>query len=200
MAIRSLAWMLGMQKWTHLVAERGRRLHNKTPRKTNGSEETCDANRHPDLCANPPFGPTAMSAALIVALCCTGALLLTTGYFVMGSVPLLILKYDVPMDARFVRGFFNTYYLAAMCTAGAAALSYAWAGRLVFAAGAAALAGSAALLRRQVIPQMDRLRTEMEAQGATAIAAFRRIHVTAILLNLAQLALIVWALITAARG
>lgn len=141
-----------------------------------------------------------MSAALIVALCCTGALLLTTAYFVMGSVPLLILKYDVPMDARFVRGFFNTYYLAAMLTASAAALSYAWAGRLVFAAGAAVLAGLAATLRRKLIPRMDRLRTEMEVHGAPAIAAFRRIHATAILLNLAQLVLIVWALIAAARG
>lgn len=141
-----------------------------------------------------------MHAALIVALCCTGALLMTTAYFVMGSVPLLILRHDVPMDARFVRGFFNTYYLAAISTASATALSYAWAGRLAFAIGAAALAGLLAVLRRTVIAKMDGLRAEMEAQGASAIAAFRRIHVTAILVNLVQLVLIVWTLIVAARG
>jgi len=136
-----------------------------------------------------------MSAALIAALFCTGALMLTTAYFVMGSVPLLILKHDTPMDARFVRGFFNTYYLAAMCTAGAAAVGYALAGRLAFAAGAAALALLAATLRRKLIPRMDALRIQIEAEGASAIATFRRIHVTAILVNLAQLVLVVWTLI-----
>ena len=40
----------------------------------------------------------------------------------------------------------------------------------------------------------------MDIHGTTAIASFRRIHATAILLNLAQLVLIVWALIAAARG
>jgi len=137
-----------------------------------------------------------MSAALFAALLCTAALLVTTAYFLMGSVPLLILEHDVPMDARFVRSFFNVYYVAAMCTAGATALSYAVAGRLAFAAGAAALALLAAALRRTVIPKMDLLRAEIQARGASAIAAFRRIHVTAILINLVQLAVIVWSLIS----
>ena len=136
-----------------------------------------------------------MSAALIAAMLFTGALLMTTAYFVIGSVPLLILKHDTPMDARFVRGFFNTYYLAAMCTAGAAAVSYGLAGRLAFAAGAAVLALLATTLRRKVIPQMDALRTQIEGDGARAIATFRRIHVTAILINLVQLALVVGTLI-----
>ena len=64
-----------------------------------------------------------MSAALIAALFFTVALLVTHAYFLMGSVPLLVLEHDTPMDARFVRGFFNTYYLAAVVTAGATALS-----------------------------------------------------------------------------
>jgi len=82
-----------------------------------------------------------MSAALIAALVFSVILLVITAYFLMGSVPLLILKHDTPMDSRFVRGFFNTYYLAAMLTASATAVSYAVAGRLVFAVGAAALCG-----------------------------------------------------------
>ena len=48
-----------------------------------------------------------MSAALIAALVFTVALLVTTAYFMMGSLPLLILKHDTPVDARFIRGFFN---------------------------------------------------------------------------------------------
>jgi hypothetical protein len=138
-----------------------------------------------------------MSAALIVALFFTVALLVTTAYFLMGSVPLLILKHDTPMDARFVRGFFNTYYLAAMFTASATAVSYAFAGRLAFAAGAAALALLATVLRRKVIPKMDSLRAQIQVGDTSFITAFRRIHVTAILLNLAQLVLIVWSLIAA---
>ena len=140
-----------------------------------------------------------MSAALIAALFFTVTLLVTHAYFLLGSVPLLVLKHDTPMDARFVRGFFNTYYLAAMVTAGATALSLALAGRLALAAGAAALTLLATLLRRKVIPTMDSLRDQFEVSGASAIPAFRRMHVAAIVANLAQLVLIVWSLIAASR-
>jgi hypothetical protein len=136
-----------------------------------------------------------MSAPLISALFFTVALLAVTAYFLMGSVPLLILKHDTPQDARFIRGFFNTYYLAAMFTGSATALSYAFAGRPIFAAGAAAIALLAAFLRRSVIPKMDSLRAVIESSGTAAIQGFRRMHVTAILINTAQLVLIVWSLI-----
>ena len=147
------------------------------------------------------FGPhttTAspiMSAALVATLFFTVALLVVTAYFLMGSVPLLILKHDTPLDSRFIRGFFNTYYLAAIFTASATAVSYAFAGRPVFAAGATALALLAAILRRTVIPKMDSLRAQIQVSETNAIPGFRRVHVIAILVNLAQLALIVWSLI-----
>jgi hypothetical protein len=136
-----------------------------------------------------------MSATLAAALFFTVALLATTAYFLMSAVPLLILKHDNPVDSRFVRGFFNANYLVAMSTASAAAVSYVLAGWPLLAAGAAALALLAAVLRRKVIPKMDSLRPGIHAGAASAIAAFRRIHVAAILINLSQLALIVWSLI-----
>ena len=136
-----------------------------------------------------------MSIALIAALFFTVALLVTTAYFLLGSVPLLILKHDTPLDARFVRGFFNTYYIAASYAAGATALSYAAAGRFVFAAGAAGLAVLTILLRRSVMHRMDALRAELQADAASAIGAFRRTHLAAILANLVQLAIIVWSLV-----
>jgi hypothetical protein len=136
-----------------------------------------------------------MSAALILALFFTVALLAITAYFLMGSVPLLILKHDTPMDSRFVRGFFNTYYLVAAFTAGATAVSYALAGRPVFAAGGAVLAALAIVLRRLVIPKMDSLHIQMQASETNAIPGFRRIQVTAILVNLTQLVVIVWTLV-----
>ena len=136
-----------------------------------------------------------MSAALIAALFFTVALLVITAYFILGSVPLLILKHDTPLDSRFIRGFFNTYYLVAMFTASATAVSYALAGRPVFAAGAAALALLATTLRRKVIAKMDSIRAQIQVSGTNAIQRFRRMHVTAILINLAQLVVIVWSLI-----
>jgi hypothetical protein len=143
-----------------------------------------------------PLRSPPMSAALIAALFFTVALLVVTAYFLLGSVPLLILQHDTPMDSRFVRGFFNTYYLAAMFTASATAVSYAFAGRLIFAGGAAALALLATTLRWKVIPKMDALRAQIPAGETDAIPGFRRIHATAILINLAQLALIVWSLMS----
>ena len=37
---------------------------------------------------------------MIAALVFTVALLVTTAYFIMGSIPLLILKHDTPVDFR----------------------------------------------------------------------------------------------------
>ena len=136
-----------------------------------------------------------MSFQLIAAIVFTVALLVITAYFVMGSVPLLILKHDTPMDSRFVRGFLNTYYRAAMYTAGATALSYMFSGWFAIGSGAAAIALSAKVLQRSIIPKMDVLHTHIEAGEIGAIATFRRVHVVAILINLIQLVLIVWSLI-----
>jgi hypothetical protein len=136
-----------------------------------------------------------MSPALIVALVFTVILMVITAYFLMGSVPLMILKHDTPLDARFVRGFFNTYYVAATYAAGATSLSYAVAGRFVFAAGAAGLVVLTIFLRRSVMQRMDSLRAELQADATSAIAAFRRTHLAAIVANLAQLAVIVWSLV-----
>ena len=137
-----------------------------------------------------------MSAAMIIALVCTVALFVTTAYFIMGSIPLLVLKHDTPLDARFVRGFFNLYYRATFVTATATAISFAFAGRAGHAAGAAALALMAVALRSQVIPKMDALGAQIQSDFMQAIPGFRRTHVTAILINVVQLVAIVWSLMS----
>ena len=136
-----------------------------------------------------------MSAALIAAFFFSGTLLVTHALFLLGSVPLLILKHDTPMDGRFVRGFFNAFYLAAIFAASGTALSLSLAGRSTLAAGAAGLALLAAVLRWNVIPKMDSLRAQFQVSDKGSISAFRRVHAAAILINLAQLVVIVWALI-----
>lgn len=67
-------------------------------------------------------------SALFPAFFFTVALLVTTAYFLMGGLPLLVLQHDTPVDARFIRGFFNLYYRAVLVTAVGAAASYAWLG------------------------------------------------------------------------
>ena len=140
-----------------------------------------------------------MSAAMIAALVFTVALLVTTAYFVMGSIPLLVLKHDTPLDARFVRGFFNTYYVAAFVTATATSISFALAGRAGLAAGAAVMALIALGLRQKVIPKMDSLGAEIQSNAMDAIPGFRRTHIAAILFNVVQLVAIVWSLTTLGR-
>ena len=136
-----------------------------------------------------------MSAAMFAALFFTVALLVTTAYFIMGSIPLLILKHDTPLDARFVRGFFNVYYVAAFITAAATAISYAFASRPGVALGAAVLALIAVVLRNRIIPKMDALGAQIQVDYMNAIPGFRRTHVTAIVINIVQLVAIVWSLV-----
>ena len=135
-----------------------------------------------------------MSAAMIAALFFTVALLVTTAYFIMGSIPLLVLRHDTPLDAGFVRGFFNIYYVATLITATATSISYAFAGRPALATGAAALALMAVILRKKVIPTMDSLGAQIQSNGMNAIPGFRKTHLTAILINIVQFAAIVWSL------
>ena len=137
-----------------------------------------------------------MPGAMIAALFFTVALLVTTTYFILGSIPLLVLKHDTPLDARFVRGFFNIYYRAAVITASATAICYALAGRAALSIGAAVLALIALALRKSVIPKMDALGAQIESSPMDAIPGFRKTHLTAIAINIAQLVAIVWSLTT----
>ena len=44
-------------------------------------------------------------------------LLVWMGFFMLGSLPLMILKHDTPLDARFIRGLFDVYYPAVIVAA-----------------------------------------------------------------------------------
>nr|WP_301334508.1 hypothetical protein [Variovorax dokdonensis] len=116
------------------------------------------------------------------------------GFFMMGSLPLLVLKHDTPLDARFIRGLFNVYYVAVTLTASAAALSFAWTGNAAFAVGMGFVATLAFALRRWiVIPRMDVLRDSIPASDAS-IFQFRRLHVVGMVLNVTQLGTVAWSL------
>jgi hypothetical protein len=124
---------------------------------------------------------------IALAIAATVALLCSMGFFLMGSLPLLILKHDTAMDARFIRGLFKLYYQAVMVTGAGAALAYALAARPGFAAGMAAVAVLAFCLHRTIVGRMDALRETMTPTDHAAISRFRRLHVGGMLINLVQL-------------
>lgn len=131
---------------------------------------------------------------IVFALIATVLLLVWMGFFMMGSLPLLILKHDTPLDSRFIRGLFNVYYLAVILTGTAAALGYAWSGKLFFSLGMAFVAALAFSLRRWIIiPRMDALRGVIPGAQA-AIPRFRQLHIAGMLLNVAQLGTVAWSL------
>lgn len=125
--------------------------------------------------------------ANIFALASTVVLLVFMGYFMLGSLPLLVLEHDTPLDARFIRSFFDLYYRAVLFAAIAATAAYAVAGKLAFSAGMGVLAAVVFTARRTVIPRMDRLRDSMTPDSRGLIADFRRLHGMGMALNALQL-------------
>jgi hypothetical protein len=128
------------------------------------------------------------------AFAATVALLVWMGFFMMGSLPLLILKHDTPVDARFIRGLFNVYYWAVIVTAALASAAFSLAGMPPFALLMGGIAVLAVATRHKVIVHMDLLRAAMTTTDAPRIARFRRLHVAGMLLNVLQLGCVVAAI------
>ena len=140
-----------------------------------------------------------LSSALYASFFFTVALLVTTAYFLMGDLPLLTLTHDTPLDARFVRGFFNVYYRAAFWASLGAFVSYPLWGRYPFAFGVAVNACVVSLLRKHLLQAMQQLGAKIEASSDGAIQHFRRVHTVALCVNLVQLVAIVWGLLWLSR-
>jgi hypothetical protein len=128
------------------------------------------------------------------ALFFTVVLLVVTAYFLLGSVPLLTLKHDDPVDSRFIRSFYITYFRMAFIAAVATTASYAMAGRPAMAMGAATIAMLTLFLRSRLISRMDLLGAQIQANETMAIPAFHKIHKSAIGINTVQLVAILGSL------
>ena len=125
---------------------------------------------------------------LIVALVSAVVLLVWMGFFLAGSLPLLILKHDTPVDSGFIRGLFNVYYVAIMAVGAVGALSSALAGRATIALALGGVAAIGFAGRRWFIARMDVVRSTMTADDTSAIRQFRRLHVAGMLVNFLLLA------------
>jgi hypothetical protein len=124
---------------------------------------------------------------LLLAMFSTVVLLVWMGFFMLGSLPLLVLKHDTPLDARFIRGLFNVYYLAIMITATVGAACFALADRFLFALVFAGIGLIGVASRRTFIGRMDVLRSTMTATDRAAIRRFRQLHIGGMLANVTQL-------------
>ena len=120
---------------------------------------------------------------LILALISAVVLLVWMGFFMMGSLPLLVLKHDTPVDSRFIRGLFNLYYMAIMATGIVGAASAAIAGRAAAALGLGVVAAIGFAGRHWFVARMDLVRSTMTADDSLAIRKFRRLHIVGMLLN-----------------
>jgi hypothetical protein len=124
---------------------------------------------------------------LIVALISTVVLLVWMGFFMMGSLPLLVLKHDTPLDSRFIRGLFNVYYAAILSIGTVGALSAALGGRFLIALALGVVAGIGLAGRYWFLGLMDAVRSTMTADDAPAIRRFRRLHIAGMLANFVML-------------
>ncbi len=129
------------------------------------------------------------------ALFFTVAMLAVTTYFLFGSIPLLILKHDNTMDAKFIKSFYTTYFKFAIVVATAATFSYALAAKPMLTLEAAIIATLTLLLRFKFIPKMEQIGFEIrDNSNLMAIPEFRKIHKTAILINATQLVTVLGSL------
>ncbi len=129
-----------------------------------------------------------------LALVSTVLLLISLGFSVLGTTPLLVLKHNLPMDSRVVRQVFHYCYRLIAVVAIAASIGQALAGRPILAVGIGCIAMLAVVLHRWMLTRMDALRGTMHDGDLNAIRRFRELHVAGIVLNCTQLAVFVWVM------
>ena len=129
-----------------------------------------------------------------IALLGTVGLLASQGFFLLGTLPLLILKHDTPTDSWFIRGVFNTCYLVVIGIASLVAVCFAVVNQWLFCAGVAAFALTVFAIRLGILAKMDRVRDRLAEHNPVAAKQFRRIHIAGMLLNASLLATVTWTM------
>ena len=129
-----------------------------------------------------------------LALVSTVLLLMSLGFSVLGTTPLLVLKHKLPMDSRVVRQVFHYCYRLVAVLAMAASIGHALEGRPLLSLCTGCIALMALALHRWMLIRMDALRATMHDGDIAAVRRFRELHVTGVVLNVAQLAVAIWAI------
>lgn len=127
------------------------------------------------------MNPTYVGFAFAVLL------LFWMGFFTLGSLPLLVLKHDTLLDARFIRGLFDVYYKAVMTVSTGGAITYAVAWHPFSSAMMCVVFLIAYGSRRFILPRMDRLRARVDPMPTANSRTFRRLHIAGMAMNFTQL-------------
>jgi hypothetical protein len=129
-----------------------------------------------------------------LALVSTVLLLMSLGFSVLGTTPLLVLKHLQPMDARVIRQVFHYCYRMVALLALAACLGNALEDRMALSVYTGFIALWVLVLHRWMLARMDALRTLMQAGASDAVRRFRFVHALGVLMNMALFALAIGAI------
>jgi hypothetical protein len=129
-----------------------------------------------------------------LALVSTVLLLMSLGFSVLGTTPLLVLKHLQPMDSRVIRQVFHYCYLMIALLALAACLGNALEGRIEPSFYTGAIALCVLVLHRWLLNRMDNLRTLMHEGDSHAVRRFRFVHALGVGMNIVLFALAIGAI------
>ena len=129
-----------------------------------------------------------------LALVSTVLLLMTLGFSVLGTTPLLVLKHVQPMDSRVIRQVFHYCYRLIAVVAIAACIGNALVDHqdVSFCAGTIAILVLA--LHHWILISMDALRVTMHDGDTQAVSNFRQLHAIGVFMNIALFSVAIWAI------
>jgi hypothetical protein len=110
--------------------------------------------------------------------------------FFLSSPAFLLVGLEVPEVTQLLRGVIRGYFFAIGILGAVATVLLVAAARPVFAVGAIAIAGLAMMVRRWLLQRMDAELQARDAGVAAAVGQLRVLHVQAMLINAAQLAIV----------
>ena len=129
-----------------------------------------------------------------LALVSTVLLLMTLGFSVLGTTPLLVLKHVQPMDSRVIRQVFHYCYRLIAVVAIAACIVNALVDRQDVSVCAGAIAILVLALHHWILMRMDALRVTMHDGDTQAVSNFRQLHAMGVFMNIALFSVAIWAI------
>ncbi|MSP74641.1 MAG: hypothetical protein EXR12_00755 [Rhodospirillaceae bacterium] len=126
-----------------------------------------------------------------VALYAAVILLLPMAAFFLASPTFLLVGLEVPEVTQLLRGIFNGYFLAIGIAGIVAMVLFTVSGRPVFSASAISITAFALTARHWLLQHIDAELQARDAGASGAIRQLRILHVKGMLINAAQLAIVV---------
>ena len=129
-----------------------------------------------------------------LALVSTVFLLMSLGFSVLGTTPLLVLKHVQPMDSRVIRQVFHYCYRWVAVVAIAASVGHALEDRQFLSICTGAIGILVLVLHRWILMRMDALRETMHDGDTLAVRRFRQLHATGVFMNIALFSVAICAI------